>query len=491
MKSTSAFYFLSAFLSGLAVMAAEMSATRLLAPYFGNSLYVWTNVLGLVMLALAGGYFLGGYISDRHPKDSVYFLLILVSGVWILVLPFVAPGFLGLLASGFSNLASMVKVGSFLAVALLLIVPMFLWGMVLPYTVKLLVKDLEQVGRISGRVSMVSTFGSLLGTFLPAFVLIPILGTMNTFIVLGSLLCVLGLLGLLRPLWALLSLLSLTLLLWTPSVFAHPDMIASMDSPYGYIFVTQSRDGFRRLHVNNALGTQSIYDPNDLFGADRYYYSYFAVLPALVKEPKSVLILGHAGGTFTRIYNNYFPELEITGVELDPAMTEMAERFMGLEAAKVTLVHGDARGFLETTDQYYDVILVDTYHNSSIPSHLATTEFFALAESRLTEDGVLALNAASSESMFLNVLKNTFAERFVVSAAFLVPESFNTMIYGQNSSTLSWGEVPEGLVKKKEQVLAGSGILVFDSTGEIFMDDKSARVDQLTDEMFFQLLSQL
>jgi len=389
-------YLFSAFLCGLVVMAIEMSASRVLAPYFGNSLYVWTNVIGLVMVALAIGYYLGCRVSYLRPNSNLYFLLILITGAWTLLTPFIARVLLPILSTGFANLYTVTLAGSFISVCVLFVLPLLFLGMIVPFTVKLYVHDLPTLGSASGKISTISTAGSLVGTFFPVFVLIPVFGTMNTFIFLGILLILLSALGL-KNKWILIFGISFFLLFFlTPKVFAGECVIASDESPYGFISVTEDESGIRRLHVENQIGTQSIYDPSDPISGDRYYYGYFAVLPAMIENPKDVLILGHAGGTFTRLYNEYYPELSITGIEIDPAVTNMANEYMGLLDADVNIVHADARTYVLNTDQKYDLILVDAYHSASIPAHLATSEFFELCKSSLTEGGILAINVASS-----------------------------------------------------------------------------------------------
>ncbi|MEK9159228.1 MAG: fused MFS/spermidine synthase [Patescibacteria group bacterium] len=479
-------YYFSAFICGMAVMAVEVSAARLLAPYFGNSLYVWTNILGLVMVALAAGYYFGGRLADKHPNRDAYFALVFLTGVWTVLIPFAAPALFENLTTGFPNLALTVKWGSFFAVGFLLTVPMFLLGMIVPFTVKLVIKNVASMGRESGQISTVSTLGSLLGTFLPAFLLIPTMGTTKTFVFIGLVLIFLAAFGL-RKWWAgLLALAGLGLFLVVPPVYANGDVIHAEDSPYGYIFVTEDEEGVRRLHIDNPLGTQSVYDPDSVIPGERYYYSYFGVLPALVDAPQTMLILGHAGGSFTRIFNSYYPQIEITGVEIDPVVTRISQEYMGLSEAEVEIVHADARTFLEYTDQRYDLILIDTYHSSNIPAHLATQEFFALAESRLTEDGVLALNAASAEGVFLDTLVNTLASAFTEVGTVKIPNSFNTMIVGHEGFEMS--AVPQALADKAAYVQENLEITAHTAALESFTDDKMSRIEILTEQMYLELM---
>ncbi len=489
MKSR-ALYYVSAFLCGAVVMGVELSASRLLAPYFGNSLYVWTNVIAVVLLALAAGYAYGGKLADKKPDPRLYFFLIWGTGLWILLIPFFAAPLSIFLLHISSNLSLAVRMGSLVVMAILFLIPMFVLGMIVPFTLKLKAHGLADLAATSGKLSMVSTLGSLLGTFLPTFVLIPLLGTTKTFLFLGFVLLFLAAYGLRKPLLFLSTFVLLTSFFFVPSVYADASIIAAQDSPYGFIFVTEDEAGLRRLHIDSPLGTQSLYDPNSPILSEAYYYNYFAALPALMEAPESVLILGHAGGSFTRLFNAYYPELEITGVELDPAVTEISKQYMGLDEATVSIVTADARAYLLSTEEKYDLILVDTYHGTSIPAHLATQEFFNLCAEHLKPDGILALNAASSESPFLNVLQNTMASRFGTVFTASIPKSFNAMLLTRASGVYEPVQTLEtALAEKWELLLQGDPqIQAYDESATVFVDDRLSEVEILNEEMFMRLL---
>ncbi len=472
-------------------MAVEMSATRLLAPYFGTSLFVWTNVIGVIMVALALGYSLGGKMADRHPdKPQLYFFWIAVTGVWVLTIPFVAPFILPTLSSGFGNLEQSLRWGSLLAVMILMAFPMVLFGINVPFTVRLTADKIQNIGAVSGKVSTVSTVGSLLGTFLPALVLIPELGTTKTFVFIGLTLFLLAAFGLRNVFLMILGLLGCGLFWVVPPVYAADDLIAATESSYGYVFVTEDERGVRYLHIDNKIGVQSIYDPMSVLPPDSYYYGYFGLLPAMIENPQNVLILGHAAGSFTRIFNAYYPDLEVTGVELDPAVTEMAQEYMGLEEAKVNIVHADARQFLLNTDEKYDLILVDTYHGANIPAHLATEEFFGLCHEHLQPNGILALNAASTEGDFLDELSNSLAKPFDSVLSFPVPGSFNTLLAARDGDDFSSVATPNPLQEFLGTLgRSGMTILTYDSSSPVFHDEKLSEVDLKDEEMFMRLLS--
>lgn len=472
-------------------MAVEMSGTRLLAPYFGTSLFVWTNVIAVILVSMALGYWWGGRMADRHPQPHIFFFWIAVTGAWVTLIPFVAPHILPLLSRGLGSMESSLRLGSFIAVLLLLAFPMVLLGMVTPFIVRLTADKIQNIGSLSGKISTISTVGSLVGTFLPAFVLIPELGTTKTFVFIGLTLFFLAAFGVRSFLLGCVGLLA-TLLFWfVPPVYASELLIDSTESPYGYVFVTEDEAGVRYMHLDNALGIQSVYDPAAVLSSGRFYYGYFGLLPSMLESPKKVLILGHAGGSFTRIFNTYYPELEITGVELDPAVTALAMKDMGLAEATVNIVHADARQFLLDTQEDYDLILVDTYHGANIPAHMVTQEFFSLAHEHLTPGGILALNAASDQGPFLDELTNTVAEPFESVFSFQVPGSFNTMLLARDSVDFVPAAVPEDLQSFEDSFLEHYtlGLRFYQKEAAVFVDDKLSEVELMNEEMFMRLLS--
>ncbi|MEK7146529.1 MAG: fused MFS/spermidine synthase, partial [Patescibacteria group bacterium] len=477
----------SAFLSGFAVMAVEMSASRLLAPYFGNSLYVWTNVIGLVMISLAIGYALGGRLADKNPNSRPYFFLILATAFWILAIPFLSPILFQILSDVFSNLSALMLLGSFIAVLLLLAVPMIFLGMIVPFTVKLVTGEMKHLGTESGKVSALSTGGSILGTFFPAFILIPHLGTMATFLLLALLLMALAACGLRNPILGILSLLGIGLFWVVPPVYATEGMTFYDESPYQFIFVKEAEEERKELYIDNTFGMQSVYDPNKVLGDE--YYSFFGLLPALVEQPKKALILGHAGGSISRILNEYYPDLEITGVELDPRVTDAAVAEMGLDLDDVKIVHGDARVFLQSTEEEYDLIFLDAYHLLSIPSHLATREFFALVNEHLSEKGVVGVNALSHESSFLEILRNSLALSVGPVLQVPMPTSQNSLLIANRSGDFEFTELPSDFAVYLDHVEETSTVHDYEPGEVVFTDDKSAWVELQNEAMVLDLFS--
>jgi len=190
------YLYFSVFISGLTSLALEMAASRLLGNTFGTSNLVWASIIGLILLYLAGGYFLGGYWADRSPHYRTFFLILILAAVSIAVVPVISRPILRLAANAFNELQLGIMFGSFTVVMILFVIPVTLLGTASPFAIRLAATDSRNLGRVSGRIYAISTIGSFIGTFLPVLVLIPLIGTYKTFLVIAVVLGLVGLLGL-------------------------------------------------------------------------------------------------------------------------------------------------------------------------------------------------------------------------------------------------------------------------------------------------------
>jgi spermidine synthase len=382
------------FVAGIGSLATEIAASRLLAPYFGNSTVVWANVIGLVLASLSLGYWLGGRIADRRPEARLLGLLVAAAAVLVAVTPFVAKPFLDLTIEGLDEVSTGAAIGSFFGVLILFAPPVILLGMVAPFAIRLGLDTVESVGTVAGRLYAVSTVGSLLGTFLSALVLIPLIGTQRTLLASAALLAFAGA-TLLGPRWLVLAVALAALLAVPPgAVKAREGVVHEDESLYQFVQVTE-RDGTRRLYLDEGVAVHSIWRAEDVLTGG--VWDTFLALPPLLGRPlERVAILGNAGGTTARAMGVYYPDAEIDGVELDPAVTEAGRRFLGLEDNPRLHVHtADARPFLRRSEGGYDLIVVDAYRPPYVPFYLATREFFELVRERLAPGGIVALNVAS------------------------------------------------------------------------------------------------
>jgi spermidine synthase len=381
--------------AGIGALATEITASRLLAPYFGSSTIVWANLIGIVLAALAVGYWLGGRVADRRPQASFLGFIVLGAAFFVALIPFAAKPFLDLTVEGLDTVSAGAIIGSFLAVVLLCAPPVVLLGMVSPFAIRLAVVGVATAGAVAGRLYALSTAGSLLGTFLPALVLIPALGTQRTFLVIAALLA-LSSCFLLGARYALVGLVLAALVAIPPgAVKSSEGLIHEETSFHQYIRVEEASDGRRLLSLNEGIAVHSVWRPDSVLTGG--VWDAFLALPPLLGRPlERVAILGNAGGTTARALGVYYPKARIDGVELDPAVSRVGFRYFAMgENPRLSVHDADARPFLRSTDERYDLIVVDAYHQPYVPFYLATREFFRLVRERLAPGGIVALNVAT------------------------------------------------------------------------------------------------
>ena len=380
------------FLAGAATLSVEISASRLLAPFFGSSTVVWANVIGLILVYLSVGYWFGGKLADRSPHAALLGRIILVAAAAIAVIPFVARPFLDTTVQELDTASLGAAVGSFFAALALFAVPVTLLGTVSPFAIRLSLPTVENAGSVSGRLYALSTIGSILGTFCAAIVAIPFAGTQRTMIGTAVLLAVAA--GLLLGLrWQVLAV-AFAALLAVPPGAIKSGLLYEAESRYQYVDVRQESDGARVLELNEGVVANSLWYPGSVLTGGEW--DMFVVVPPLVSHPAHrVLVLGNAGGSTARALTALYPHVSVDGVEIDPTVTAAARRFLGLgRIPRLHVITADARAYLRSTKKRYDVIAIDVYRQPYIPFQVTTREFFSEVRSHLTPGGCVALNVA-------------------------------------------------------------------------------------------------
>jgi spermidine synthase len=327
--------------------------------------------------------------------------------------------------------------------------PVTLLGMVAPFAIRLALDTVESAGAVAGRLYALSTIGSLLGTFLAALVAIPLIGTQRTLLLSAALLAVAGatLLGLR---WLALGA-GLAALLAVPpgAVKGTAGVIHEDESLYQFVQVTE-RDGVRRLYLDEGVAVHSVWRRNDVLTGG--VWDTFLALPPLLGRPlERVAILGNAGGTTARAMGVYYPEADIDGVELDPAVSEAGRRYFGLDDNPRLHVHtADARPFLRRSNGGYDLIVVDAYRPPYVPFYLATREFFELVRDRLAPGGIVALNVASvpDDTRLARRIATTVASEFPAVWTWQALR-FNQIVVGLTE------ELPRGEIQRRLRGVRG------------------------------------
>jgi spermidine synthase len=475
------------FAAGVGSLATEISASRLLAPYFGNSTIVWANVIGLILASLALGYWLGGRLADRRPTPRTLGAVVLAAACLIAVIPFVARPLLDLSVEGLDRVSAGAAIGSFFGVLVLFVPPVVLLGMVAPFAIRLAITDLESAGTVAGRLYAVSTVGSLLGTFLSALVLIPAVGTQRTLLASAA---VIGFGGaaLLGRRWLVLGAVLAGLLLIPPGVVkAQKGLLFEDESRYQFIQVVE-RDGARRLYLDEGLATHSVWRRDDVLtgGVWDTYLAVAALLPRLER----VAMLGNAAGTAARAFAHFYPGVRIDGVELDPAVSKAGRRYFEMGRIPGLEIHDmDARTYLRQTDRRYDLIVVDAYRPPYVPFYLATREFFELVRKHLNPGGIVALNVATTpdDHRLAEAIGGTLAAELREVIAWQ-PLRFNQIVIGRNGSSTDWSGSGPAAIKPLVDDLARRHRTV-ERSDDPWTDDR-APVEWITDRMIVEFAAE-
>jgi spermidine synthase len=379
------------FLSGAVLMSLEILGSRVLAPSFGSSVYVWGSLITVFLAALAVGYALGGRLADRRPQASTISIVLSIAG--LLVIPSVL--WAGPLMNAVGDARWDVRWAALFVSLVLFLPPSLAIGMVSPLAVKLGVRQLQGVGTAAGRYAALSAAGSIAGTLLTAFVLIPSFPVPSLLLILaGSLaLCaVLLMRGAVSAAAAGLVLLACAAAGLAP---ARPEaydgeVLLVRDTAYHHIVVTQHA-GMRWLRFDDLLqGGMYLQSPErPIFEYEQGLFLPFVLSPSL----RSVCQVGLGTGSFPRLLARAVPEADLTTVEIDPVVREVALRhFSYAEGPRRRTVIQDGRVFLTRTPDRYDLIVLDAFNSSGVPFHLTTREFFSTVRRRLQPGGVFAAN---------------------------------------------------------------------------------------------------
>ena len=384
------------FTAGVATLATEIAASRLLAPYFGSSTIVWANIIGLILLYLSIGYWLGGKVADRRPEPRLLGWMMLVAAGAVALTPFIARPILEVALRGLDAVSVGAVIGSFFAALALFAVPITLLGAVAPFAIRLALVDVREAGAVGGRLYALSTVGSIVGTFLSADRHHPAARDAADDARLRRPAHPGGGAAPRHPLAAADR-------SSPPGCSSSPPgrsrraraSLYETESSYQYIQIVERSDGSRALKLNEGVAVHSVWHEGSVLTGG--VWDTFLLVPPLLDRPvEQMLMIGNAGGTVARAYGELYPDVEIDGVEIDPEVSEAARRYLGLDDnPRLNVITADGRPFLELTDETYDLIVVDAYHQPYIPFYLATREFFAAVRDHLRPGGVVALNVAS------------------------------------------------------------------------------------------------
>lgn len=493
---------LMVFLGGLVSIGTEISATNLIAPYFGESTFIWATVIGLTLAFLAIGYHFGGRVADKHPHLWLFYLLIAIAGIAAGLLPFIARPILSSSLRAFQDYNVGAFYGALVGVLVLLAVPVTLLGFVSPFAVRLSLDSLNHAGGTSGSIYALGTVGSIAGSFLPVLLLVPWIGTTRTFLTLSLLLVVPATIGLLfyrawRP--AIVAVvLTIGMILTNTWVSAQPiraaqrgEIVYETESSNNYIQVTQ--DGSQvLLWLNDGHAIHSIYDPENLLTGGPW--DYFMIGPLFVEQPspaqiQNALIIGLGGGTSSKQITIGYGEVAIDGVEIDPEIVRVGREYFDMNEPNLNVIVQDGRYVLRTTDTKYDLIAVDAYEQPYIPFQLTTQEFFTEVNDALTPEGVAVMNVGRTRTDYrlVDVMASTMKSVFRYVYVIDTDRYTNSMIIGTNAPgsielfAQNVAAQPDGPIKTVgETSLRTGNIRAITEVNKVFTDDH-APVERVVD----------
>lgn len=437
------------FISGMTTLGAELTAGRLIGNVFGTSNLVWASIIGLILIYLAFGYFLGGKWADKDPTPLAMYRILAWAAFTIGLVPYAAVPVLRSAADAFEALSVGIMAGSFVAVLVLFIVPITLLGTISPYAIRLSMDDTARSGQISGQIYAISTLGSFIGTFLPTLIFIPTIGTRLTFVLLGMTLLIVALVGLarfasrremLKLIWMPILLALIAVLFSSSALKQNTGQVYEAESAYNYIQV-QEVNGYTLLRLNDGQGVHSIYHPDVLYFNgpwEQFLVGPYFYADRSPDEITSMAIVGLAAGTAARQATAvYGDDIQIDGFEIDGKIIEVGRTYFDMNLPNLNVIVGDGRLGLDRSPVTYDIIAIDAYRPPYIPPHMTTLEFFEICASHLADDGVLTLNVGSTpgDRRLIDGLATTMAQLFPTIHIMDIPGTLNTMIFATKQPT--------------------------------------------------------
>ena len=416
------FLYLVVFFTGGVILGLEILGTRILGPFYGVSIFLWSSLIGITLLSLSAGYFWGGKWADKEPKISKLCYVIAAAGIWILLIPILKEFVLNI--AEHAGLRFAVLVSSFILFA----PPLTLLGIVSPYAVKSTSENLDTVGSIVGNLYAVSTIGSVLSALLTGFVLIPNIGVNRLIFIFGLILLLISSVGLFEHFQKIKKVFTAAIFLIIVLCGYKLTSNEDIDLSKGIIYIRQSPyaeirivdfDGYRHMLIDGSIHT--IEDTIRW----KSHFPYVAVLNMVeyyFKRPGKMLLIGLGGGSVAKSYSSF--GWSVDAVEIDPVVYEMAKKYFYLQDKDANVHLQDGRDFIQKSNDKYDLVVFDAFGSSSIPFHLITSETFRAASRIMNEGSILAINietdgwhdvivnsiAASLKESFKNVIVLPIAE---------------------------------------------------------------------------------
>ena len=419
------------FIASFCILVIEIVAGRILAPFVGVSLYTWTSIIGIVLAGISIGAYVGGRIADRFPGSKTLAMLLIISGMTI----FLIPPTTNIVAAVQIEVSLMLRI--FIVTTIIFIIPSCVLGMISPVVVKLAIKNLDKIGNVVGKIYAFSTLGSILGTFAAGFFFISFMGARSVILLMGVILIMTGFLvgvfgrsGKMHVAFFIIpSVLLFSVYSFAVKVPITKDIYHYTESDYYTIKVKKavSSDGVTQLEalVLDNLTHSFVSLQNPLHIEYKYERIYTDVLKWKFskEQPFKTLTIGGGGYTFPRYLEVYYPNALVDVVEIDPAVTKVTYKFLGLpKDTRIRSYNTDGRWFIMNAKEKYDVVFLDAYNDLSIPYHLTTKEFAQQVKNILEPGGIVLTNIIDNfqHGLFLPSYIKTIREVFGDENVFLL-----------------------------------------------------------------------
>ena len=390
------------FLSGAIGMGLELIAARVLSPYVGSSNVVWTSIIGIILASMSLGYWIGGKKADKNANIDILSKIILTSALFTSAIPLLETAIVKQLAGVVGNLI----IAAILCAIIVFSIPSFLLAMVSPFAVKIKSKEDDEIGTLSGRISSLSTIGSIVGTFLMGFVLIPNIGVSNINIGVTLTLVIMSIIAREKKdkkyicSTIILVCIMIVLMLLGKWIFklSNPNILLDTDSQYSRIWVKeiQTEQGtYKTLQVDTGLESYINTETGEM-GAK--YLRFYDLFEYFNKDAKSTLLIGGAAYTYPIHYLQKYTDKTIDVIEIDDKMTQIAVEQFGLNIndKRLKVYNQDGRSYLNYSQNKYDTILIDAFKGLNAPFELTTYEALTNAKNMLNENGIVLTNIIAS-----------------------------------------------------------------------------------------------
>ncbi|MBR3001958.1 MAG: fused MFS/spermidine synthase [Clostridia bacterium] len=446
MKEKTIKYNILIFIIEAICMTLELVASRVLSPYFGNSNIVWTSVIGIILLSSSIGNYIGGKIADKKENKKNLKIIIMLASIFVLAIPIIQENFLKLI----SSLINDIKIGAIISTIILFFIPSALLGTINPIILKIKLNNLENTGKIAGKIYAISTIGGIFGTFLSGFVLIPNFGSIQILFVLSIILLLLSIVSY-SKMDKLTVVYTIFMLIANLGLFAFysnnntlygeqvlngdENVKTSFDTQYGRVLVYNTymnKEPIRMLNIDSGFESATYTEEGKQNELVFRYTKYYDLMFQSKNNIEDVLLIGGAGYSYPKYYISHYENKKMDVVEIDEDITKIARKYFYLdkliqdynieENHRLNLINEDGRTYLNNNTKKYDAILNDAFSGENPAKTLTTLETINKIKESLNQDGLYLTNVISSlegeKSKFVkaevNTLKQVFKNVYVI-----------------------------------------------------------------------------